>query len=994
MKFLINFLSIFGGVGNSILGLISSTMQKGFQAAIQFHKEGIAFARDAGLSAKQAQAYTNTLIQRTEVLANRYGVSAEAIMQVQRGISEATGKQLLLNDAQAEGFVRINKLVGAQASARFQEEMMNGMGGQIDAVEGAISKTYATAMKQGLNAKKLTDKVAQNLGMANRLSFRNGIDGLIRMTALSEKLGMNMQSVESAAGQFLELDKAIENAAQMQMLGGSAAANFGNPLLASYEANYDPEAFAQRLSDSLASYATFDASKGISSINGMNMDFVRNIAKAMGISAEEASRMAKKQAEVQYKENKLSPLLNSVAGGDEARRNYILNNAQVTNNGRDMEIQGKNIKDFTDKEWDEMLRIGNMSDEEIMKEQALRLTSIDEQISGASASVAAGFAEGLEKYMPGIQQKIKDLGDYMTGWSKQWGASTGRVVGAAMDWLNRNGPTIRTVADAILSKVTAVIDFLSKNWKGLLIAIAGWKLLLKPLLGGILTGGIGKGGGGLVARAGKGIWNGAKWAGRGIWNGAKWAGRGLLNGARMAGRGLGRGAVGAAHGLGSLGSKMWGSGLIGPGRDFYNYNKAMYGGSKMKNILGAARQSWQSASKLTKLSAGVGVAISAVQGLSAIGEYSKNKKQLQAQLDSGAISKADYDAQINEARVNKNEKVGGAVGTAVGTVIGTAIGGPLGAAIGGWLGNEGGKLIGKHWDSICETASNVWNGIKNVASNVWEGTKSLAKGAWDTMTKVGRGAFNAISQAANTIWDSVRNVASAVFDNVKNAWNVVTEGARNVLTGIGNVVKGAWNAVTEGARTVVTGIGNTVKNAWNGITEGARVVASRIGSAIEGAYSRAKTIAKEGYEGAKTVVGDSYKGVKTVVGDVYKGVKTVIGDASSFVRNILSNSNDVKAKPVGGKEYIYKPNGASKNGVTELTVKDINLNVSGTIKLDGGNGSKNVDINKLLEDTKFISSLKDLIKQSINNDINNGRFMNDMASMRGMPSQVTVWGRK
>ena len=101
MNFLINFLSIFGGVGNSILGLISSTMQKGFQAAIQFHKEGIAFARDAGLSAKQAQAYTNTLIQRTEVLANRYGVSAEAIMQVQRGISEATGKQLLLNDAQA-----------------------------------------------------------------------------------------------------------------------------------------------------------------------------------------------------------------------------------------------------------------------------------------------------------------------------------------------------------------------------------------------------------------------------------------------------------------------------------------------------------------------------------------------------------------------------------------------------------------------------------------------------------------------------------------------------------------------------------------------------------------------------------------------------------------------------------------------------------------------------------------------------------------------------
>ena len=111
---------------------------------------------------------------------------------------------------------------------------------------------------------------------------------------------------------------------------------------------------------------------------------------------------------------------------------------------------------------------------------------------------------------------------------------------------------------------------------------------------------------------------------------------------------------------------------------------------------------------------------------------------------------------------------------------------------------------------------------------------------------------------------------------------------------------------------------------------------------------------------------------------------------------IANNESTVKAKPVGEKEYIYMPSSNNTNGsnVSEVTVRDINLNVSGTIKLDGGNGSKNVDINKLLEDTKFISSLKDLIKQSINNDINNGRFMNDMASMRGMPSQVTVWGRK
>ena len=365
MNFLSSILGVLGGGLNSLFGLVTSTMQSGFKSAIQFHKEGIAFARDMGMSAKQAQAYTDVLIQRTQVLANKYGVSAEAIAQVQRGLSEATGKQIMLNEAQAEGIVQIDKLVGAQTRVKFQEEIMNGMGGQVDTANKALADVYATAAKHGLNAKKFSDKVAQNLSMANRLSFRDGVNGLTRMAAYAEKVGMNMSSVETAAGQFLELDKAIENAAQMQMLGGSAAANFGNPLTAAYEANYDPEAFAKRMSDSLGSYATFDATKGVSNINGMNMDFVRNIAKTMGISVDEASKMAKKQAEVRYKETALSPLLNSVAGGNEAKRDYILNNAQVTNNGKDLEIQGRNINSFTEKEWEEMMKVGNMSNEEI-----------------------------------------------------------------------------------------------------------------------------------------------------------------------------------------------------------------------------------------------------------------------------------------------------------------------------------------------------------------------------------------------------------------------------------------------------------------------------------------------------------------------------------------------------------------------------------------------------------------------------------------------------
>ena len=123
---------------------------------------------------------------------------------------------------------------------------------------------------------------------------------------------------------------------------------------------------------------------------------------------------------------------------------------------------------------------------------------------------------------------------------------------------------------------------------------------------------------------------------------------------------------------------------------------------------------------------------------------------------------------------------------------------------------------------------------------------------------------------------------------------------------------------------------------------------------------------------------------------------SIVTTLNNVLTNTLNDANEsIKSKPVGEREYIYIPNSANGHSSTnEITVKDINLNINGTLKLDSGSMSKDVDIKKLLEDSSFISSLKDLIKQSINNDINNGRFMNDIASMRGMPSQVGLWGRK
>ena len=125
-------------------------------------------------------------------------------------------------------------------------------------------------------------------------------------------------------------------------------------------------------------------------------------------------------------------------------------------------------------------------------------------------------------------------------------------------------------------------------------------------------------------------------------------------------------------------------------------------------------------------------------------------------------------------------------------------------------------------------------------------------------------------------------------------------------------------------------------------------------------------------------------------------LSTIFNSNSNVVSSALNTNNNIKTVPFGENsfrnipksdytEYSYKKGG-------EITVKDINLNVNGTLKLDGGNNSRNIDINQLLNDTSFVSQLKDLITQSINTEMNGGRFLTDNSTRRG-GLFTSSWGR-
>lgn len=841
-----------GTVGGA-LGYLNTLLKSGFTTAMQFHQEGIAFARELGMNAKEAQAYTAVLTERTERLAMTYGVAAEQVKELQRNISVATSRQLMLNESQAEHFLQLNKLVGSSTVNQFTEQMMNGMGGSLDAVTGAVSKAYTTASKSGLNAQKVSEKIASNLGMANRLSFRNGVEGLTRMAMQAEKMGMSLQSVETAAGKFLELDKAIENAARMQMLGGSAAVSFGNPLTAAYEANYDPEAFAQRLSDSLASYATFDANKGVASVNGMNMDFVRNIANTMGISTEEAARMAKKQSEVRYKESHISNAYKGM-GLSQEQIDFLINKSNVSNGrvefttseGKKVDLSGG--QSISSKVIEEMMKYEGMSDHDIMAKNAKSLTSINEQLIGIKDSIIAMFAKFVQGMFPQMQVDIKNFGQ----WAKNNLEPTAKNIGAAArgvyDWFKENKETIKTIGSSIFG----FIKFATEHWKLALVALGSLKFL--KLLGnaGIIGGG-----------------------------GARGAASGAVSGMFTKMR------QGSAHQL-------------------FQQRYANHA-SRGVSFGQAAKSTWRATSKLAKGTAALGVATGVIQGIGAISEYNRRKEE----INNSNMSQAEKDKALEGIRTDRNSEVGGAVGAGVGTLLGTFFFGPLGGMIGGAVGEFAGKFIGQYWDPIVDTVTSIFKKIGD--GFVWIGGK---------------------------IWDGIK-----------------------------------WIADNNPIGLMVNGIGKIFGKDWS------------ITGAISSLFGGSEKHATGGVVG-----GNSFNGDKVLAG-LNSGEAVITPKQFNTLFSMAESV--IKPKPVGEREYIYIPRGNESSNINgnTITVKDFNINLSGTLKLDGGNNSKNVDINALLNDYQFINNLKEMIKTSINQDMNGGRFLNDLAAMRGQTTSLSIIGR-
>jgi hypothetical protein len=373
---------------------------------------GIGDALDiTDLSAFQELDDRATLIQR------EFGTTKESIEGFKQSIADTIPELMKMGITEEQGLKNITKVMESMGStATLGKEAITELSAAAEVSRVDIGKLATNfrdvgvsvydvgdrmkevtdyARSVGVSVAGVSDKVVGNLGKMNLYNFDNGIKGLAKMAATSERMGISMEQVFNFADKIYDPEGAIEMAAGLQRLGVTASGLL-DPLRAMDLAANDPEGLQKEILNVTKEFTKFNEANGKFEIMPGSKRRLREIAKEMGIPAEELASMSIKAADFDMKMKQIQ--FPSLATDDETKE-MIAGMAQLKDgkaminikNEQTGEVELKQVDQLTATDIDSLKKQqedGSKSIEEI----ALNQLSVSEQIRNNTA----GYMKTIE----------------------------------------------------------------------------------------------------------------------------------------------------------------------------------------------------------------------------------------------------------------------------------------------------------------------------------------------------------------------------------------------------------------------------------------------------------------------------------------------------------------------------------------------------------------------------------------------------------------------
>jgi hypothetical protein len=436
-------------------------------------------AEKVGVAGTMLKEYKN-MIAESSVNALKFGYSMDQVSGMVAGMAERTGKaniisEQLLNRSYETSRAFVGTL--SDLGVMFTEFEKVGIGAS-NAMD-SIDKAGRSSMSLGLNAKKTTETLKNELGKLNEYGFANGVDGLNRMVQRSLEFRMNMGEVFKIADKVMDPDKAIELTANMQMLGG-AIGDLNDPLKLMYMATNNVEGLQDAMIGAVENLAVYNEEQQRFEVTGLNLRRVREMANAMGVDYKELTKGA---IAAQERMKTMNDLMGKGFDLSEADKEFVTNMAQMKDGKMTITLPSNVAKELgtstqvaVESLTQEQIKqlqgyqdeLAKMSTEDIAKGTYNSVTQIEKMVQ----SLLQGSVRGVMKSTVGEDGSadIASPGKGLDRFRKTLDTLTKKQTAGEQDLL---GSEIKTVTDAIKSAplsstiMTALDSMLDTVFKGI-----------------------------------------------------------------------------------------------------------------------------------------------------------------------------------------------------------------------------------------------------------------------------------------------------------------------------------------------------------------------------------------------------------------------------------------------------------------------------------------------------------------------------------------------
>lgn len=244
-----------------------------------------------GISGQLSQSLRNEIVDSTPE-AIKFGYSMDHIQEMVSEIMTGTGRfNLISRETIERSFATSRAFVGSlsEMGKLFTEFEKVGIGAS-NAMD-AIDRAGKGSLSLGLRSKDTVSDMRKQIERLNEFGFKNGIDGLAKMSRIAKEFRMDMDNTFTFAEKVMSPEGAVSMAANLSVLGANMGA-LADPMKMMYMSTNNVEGLQEALINATKSLATFNEQTGKFEIVGVNMRRAREMAKEMGIDYATLTRTA------------------------------------------------------------------------------------------------------------------------------------------------------------------------------------------------------------------------------------------------------------------------------------------------------------------------------------------------------------------------------------------------------------------------------------------------------------------------------------------------------------------------------------------------------------------------------------------------------------------------------------------------------------------------------------------------------------------------------